>query len=259
MSCNKFFNFNLVQKDETEIIAENENAFFPATNLKDTRTTKVFRSQDGVISTSVIFDFKTIETVDSIIAIADSKRGFGFTTMTIEANITANFDAPEFSTTLVPDQAFNFGFTDLSATPQSYRFWRVTVSGSAPYVEIGKLFIGREMALNKSISLNWSYENNDRSKYTTNRYGQIFVDKINFQKRIRFSFQNLTVEQFENLSDAFDSNGQFTPFWLILDPDEKISTNKGRFAGVFHLSDVPQFNNPSWRYYNVNVSFLEAK
>lgn len=259
MSCNKFFNFNLVQRDETEIIASSENAFFPASNLKDTRTTKVFRSLDGEISASIVFDFKTVEQVDSIIVIADSQRGFGFTSMTIEANITSNFDAPLFSTALTPDQAYNFGFKDLSETPQAFRFWRVTVTGSAPYVEIAKIFIGKELGLGRSISLNWSYENNDRSKYTTNRYGQIFVDKINFQKQLRFTFQNLSVDQFETLSDAFDTNGQFTPFWLILDPDEKFSTNKGRFAGVFHLADVPQFNNPFFRLYNVNVRMLEAK
>lgn len=258
MTCNRFFNYNLVDQDSTEITVDSENAFFPVTNLKDYRTTKVFRSLDGATSATILFDMKTTETVDGVLVVADKLKGFGFASMVVEANATADFTSPAYSGTLTPDFQTGFGYLDLTETPQDFRFWRVTISGAAPYLELSKLFIGREIGLGRSINLNWSVENRDLSGSTTNRYGQKFVDKITVQQDLKIGFSNLTVEQNETIKSMFDYNGEHTPIWVILDPKNSFSSNAGFLAGQYFLNKVPQVNNPFYRRFDMNIRLLEA-
>ena len=259
MSCNKLYNFNLVTQDATDIVADSENAFFPASHLRDDRRAKSWRTPDGILTGTVVFDFKTAEVVDSIIVVGDKLRGIGFTSMVIEANIVDSWGAPLFSTTLTPDAEFNFGFKDLSATNPEYRFWRVTITGSSPYVELSNLFIGREMGIGRSVNLNWSYQHNDRSSSTKNVAGTKFTDIRNNQKEIRVGFSVLSKTEYATLQNALDLNGEHTPFWIIMDPDEEISDNNGRFAGPFKLEQSPQSKNPFYGRYNTNsLRFLEV-
>ena len=249
----------MITQDDTEITADFENAFFPASNLRDYRSTKTWRTPDGTLTGIVTFDFKTAEVVDSIIVVGDKLRGLGFTSMTVEANITDSWGAPAFSTTLTPDAEYNFGYKDLSATNPEYRFWRVTISGGSPFVELSHLFIGREVAVGRSVNLNWSFQNNDKSSVTTNRSGQRFIDIRNKQKEIRVGYSVLSKTEYAILQNAIDENGESVPFWIIMDPDEKISDNKGRFAGPFFLDRVPQVKNPFFGRYDISsLRFIEA-
>lgn len=259
MSCNKIFNFNLVAQDTTDIAADFENAFFPATNVRDYRSTKTWRTPDGTLTGIITFDFKTDEVVDSIIVVGDKLRGLGFTSMVIEANFVDSWGAPPFSTTLTPDPQFNFGYKDLSTELPEYRFWRVTITGGSPFVELSNLFIGREVSIGRSVNLNWSFKNNDLSSTTTNRSGQRFIDVRNKQKEIRIGYSVLSKTEYATLQNALDQNGEHTPFWIIMDSETKFSDNNGRFAGSFFLTGVPQINNPYFGRYNANaLRFLEA-
>lgn len=257
--CNKIYSTNLVTQDATEIVADSENAFFPASNLIDSRTTKSFRTPNGTLTAEIVFDFKTAEPVDSIIVVGDKLSGLGFTSMTIEANATNVWTAPAFTTTLTPDQKFNFGYTDVSATLPEYRFWRVTISGSSPYVELSNIFIGCEIPINRSVDLSWSYKNVDKSTYSTNRYGQRFVDKRNRQKEISIGYSILSKTEYPPLQDAIDENGEHTPFWIIMDSNAEISDAPGRFAGQFYLFAAPTASNVFYQRYDVkSMRFIEA-
>jgi len=259
MSCNKIFNFNLVTQDETDITPDFENAFFPASNLRDYRSTKTWRTPDGTLTGIVVFDFKTAEVVDSIMVVGDKLRGIGFTSMVIEANITDSWGAPLFSTTLIPDSQFNFGYKDLSATLPEYRFWRITITGGSPFVELSHLFIGKEMGIGRSANLNWGFQNTDKSSTTSNRSGQRFTDIRNSQKSITIGYSILSKTEYPILQNALDANGESIPFWLIMDPSTEISDNVGRFSGPFFLERVPMIKNPFFGRYNAgSMKFMEA-
>ena len=259
MSCNKIYTTNLVQKDETEIVASSENAFFPAENLRDIRRAKSWRTANGVFSATVVFDFKTAEPVDAIMIVGDSLRGLGLSSIIIEANITDSWGAPLFSTSIAPNPKHNWGFKDVSLTKPEYRFWRVTISGAAPYVELSKIYIGPELGLSRSINLNWSYLNRDKSSHTRNKFGTKFSDLRNKQKEIVVGYSKLSSEDMAILQDAVDANGEYVPFWFVVDPDELISDSNGRFAGMFQLESVPQANNPFYKRFDYNnLRFVEA-
>jgi len=253
MSNAKFLYFNLVDQDFTDIVGGDENAAFPALNIKDSRSTKVYRS--NVASDNVVFDFKTVEAVDTVAIRANFKTGWGFNgDLTIEANATANFSSPAFSTTITPDNKYNFSFTTF--TDKNYRFWRISGSGSQ-YLEIANIFIGKAHTLSKNISLNWKYNNNDQSSSTENRYGQKFTDVITSKRDISASIKLMNSAEIDTFNSIIDYLGESKPLWLIMDESALYSPSKNLFAGIFHFKKRPALTNIAFGIYNTSISLGE--
>ena len=259
MSCGNFFSFNLVTARGTELSSTSNDAFYPVENIQHDHTTKVYRSQIGVNTASVTFDFKTIEPVDSIVIAPSSVDGWGFSgAMTIEANGTANFSSPAFTTTLTPNYDFNLGIKELGSV-QSYRFWRITASGVGDYVEFSKIFIGSKLTLaNNNIDFGWSFQLRDNSAIVTNRYRQRFIDTINTEKVISASYKLLDISEVETLMGMFDDHGVHKPFFMVVDNSESIITNKERFAGYFYFDTSPTILNNSFALYDATIKLGEG-
>jgi hypothetical protein len=252
--------FNLVNQDATLITANSENSLFPLSNLKDSRTTKEFRTQTGTTSAQVVFDFITTEPVTDVALVGNSVQGLNLSgTVTIEANITNTWGAPAFSTTLTPSELYNFGHT--SFTEQNYRFWRISFSNTSDFAGLSNIFIGKNLMADpfeRNINFGWSYENRANTKFQQNRYNQRFFDKINKQQIIKASFSNLSKSDYEDLQDAFDLNGIDLPVWVVIDPDELFSSDKERFAGQFFINKIPVVKNTTFSRYELNLSLREA-
>jgi hypothetical protein len=259
MSNIQLFTYNLVTQESTDITSTSDDAFFPVENLKHDFSTKVYRSLNGVLSASVIFDFKTIEPIDSLLYQPSFIDGFGFTgSLTFEANATPNFSSPAFTTTLVPNQEFELAFKRLSPA-QSYRYWRVTASNAGKYVELSKIFMGKSFSLpNNNIDFGWSYIKDDNSRFKTNRYRQKFIDEIGEQDKIDARFNLLTTDEFQLLNDELDSVGIRKPFWVIIDENEIIIDDLERFAGRFYMRSKPKVINQVFRNYNLRLVIEEA-
>ena len=60
MSDINLFSLNYATLPETEVTTDSLDEFFPPSNIKDDRSTKVYRSQEGTTTASVIFDLKNI-------------------------------------------------------------------------------------------------------------------------------------------------------------------------------------------------------
>ena len=136
----KLVYLNLVDQDATIITASTEDAFYPASNLKDPRTTKKFRTT--ATSGNVVFDFITTEAVDTIMVRGDALSGRGFTgTLTVEANATDSWGSPAYTSTLTFSDDNNIGFNVLTSD-ESYRYWRIVGSGTS-YLELSNICIGK--------------------------------------------------------------------------------------------------------------------
>ncbi len=110
MSNAKFFYFNFITQDETEITASSggEDSFYPLTNLKHPHALKTFRSSTSGTSV-LVFDFQSAATVDSFLAVGSSLSTLDLTSVTIEANALDSWGSPAFSTTVTDfDYAANF-------------------------------------------------------------------------------------------------------------------------------------------------------
>jgi len=253
----RFGFLNYVDQDATSVTASSTNAFFPVINVKDPRSTKVYRSATGTATASVVFDLKTAVDVNMILVRPDLLNGFGFTgALTIEANIIDSWGAPSYTTTLTPNTTLNLGIKFL-ASPEKYRFWRVTGTG-ASYFELSNIFLGEYFTPGQPVSLNWSYDNADLSVSRRNSDGQTFIDEYLDQKNIDFEIRLLETVDMETLKEYFDTVGVKKPFWIVLDPEEIFTTDSEMFAGLFYLESRPRFGNPSFRRFNTKLNLREA-
>lgn len=251
----KWYSFNLATQNATTIVASSENAQFPASNLKNKKNTKVFRSVTA--SANIVFDMQTTEPVDSVLIKANWKTGRGFTgTLTVEANATDSWGAPAFSTTLSFNDEFNFGKVEFAE--QNYRFWRIVGTGSG-YLEISNLFIGKAIPfVTNSIDYGWTMERKDNSKSRSNRYRQKFTDVTNEQSVIRASFKFLDKTELDVVLDVFEENQTYNPVWLIIDDTETIVNDKERFAGMFEFDKIPRHRNGSFGLYDLSFAMQEV-
>jgi hypothetical protein len=253
----KFYYYNLVELDATVITASNDSSNFPASNLKDYRSTKAFRST--TTSSAIVFDFITAQAVDSVIVSPHKLNGFTLSTpITIEANASDSWGAPSFSTTITSLDS-EFGYTLKEFASQSYRYWRVSLT-SATYAELGNIFIGSAMTIGteqRTFGFGWKYSNNDLAKITTNRYGQIFSDLATTQREISGSFSNLTLDQVDNFFELYDYNGKTKPFYFYIDCDG-FSNTPNRFLGHYRLVDKPDVSNKFFGLYDTNMKMLEV-
>lgn len=248
---------NLV--DKAELTASSEDAFFPVSNIKNHFTTKAYRSESGTPSADVIFDLRTIEDVDYILVKGNALDGRGFNgSLTIEANATANFTSPAFTTSLTFDDQFNIGILKLPST-ETFRFWRIVGSGTS-FFELSNVFIGVD-GLNftqNNVDYGWTNQNIDNSKFRTNRYGQRFIDEINDIQRYNLSVSNMNVAEKELMEVITDTVGKHQPFWMILDDTETISTKQERHAGQFFLNQRPTYTNTTFKLYDTTLAMREV-
>lgn len=259
MSNVRFYTFNLVEQDATDITVSSENSFFPKENIKNFHSTKVLRTATGVNTLEVTFDFKTIEAVDSILLAPSSIDGWGFSgSVTVQANPTLDFSSPAFTTTVIPNQKHDLAVKTLSSD-ETYRFWKLTFSNTGSFVEISKIFIGKSFFLtDNNMDFGWTYASEDRSVIKLNRYAQRFVDEINTQRQIRGQFNLLNKAEFESLIDELIYVGKVKPIWINIDESETIVTEQERFAGRFFQVDVPRVTNRAFSLYNLQIELEEA-
>lgn len=250
MACFKLYDINLI--DQSTITASTENAQFPVSNLKDTRTTKVFRSATN--SDNIIFDFQETSEVNGIFIVPNKRDGFGVSTITIEFNHSSDFTSPPYSVSVPLSTQNNLGF--VSFTSVFYRFCRVVMTSTLSYCEISKIFIGKETVLSKSISFGWTFKDEELSLKTKNRYGQIFADIISRQKIFGFAFKMLNKDDVGLLNTMFDRIGETKPFYISIG-DNTIMDDYRRFSGPVVLEDVPTITNTHFNKFNLSVSAKE--
>lgn len=251
----KIVYLNLVDQDSTVITGSTEDPFYPASNIKDPRTTKKYRSTGT--SANVVFDFVTTEAVDTIMVRGDALDGRGFTgTLTIEANATDSWGAPSYSNTLTFDDEHNIGFLTLSSA-ESYRFWRISGSGSS-FFELSNVCMGQAFIPGRNMTTRFSYLERDLSSKTQNEYGQFFITEKNRRDEMNIEFKFLTKEQTDDFMTMFDAVGESKPIWVIPDNSEFFSLEKERFASQFYINDIPRYNHSIKGLYNISMRLIEV-
>jgi len=234
----------------------NENALFPVSNIQDDRRTKVFRSTSSSVSITV--DLQTAEPVDSFIIVDHPKRGFGHSTLTLEASPTPSFASPAFTTTVSVDHEFGIGIKEFTSV--NFRFWRLVMTGSS-FVEVSKIFLGSKVLMtDNSIDYGWTYTDNDLSNIKTNRFNQRFIDEIGSQVGISFSLKYLNKTEVDQIFGIYDFNRRSKPFFIKIGGGaDPIINNENRFAGYFYMDRTPRVRNPAFALYNMSMRLVEGK
>lgn len=230
---------NNVRLDDTVITGGDENAQFPASNLKNYFSTKIYRSNSA--SDNIVFDFGSAMNVDTVAIRGHLRDGLQATSFILEAHTSDSWGAPSFTDTFTLNEEFNLGYKFLAAT-QNYRYWRVSGTGSSQF-ELGNIFLGEKFQAQRNISTTFKFENRDGSSYSDNEYGQRFVDERVDQKLLSGKLNLIDKNNVDEMFTFIDYVGKKKPFWVILDPDEVIMNDSERIAGLFMFRARPIANH----------------
>ena len=244
---------NLV--DQSTLSASTTNLLFPVNNIKDSRRSKVFRSNGN--SDSVVFDFNETSEVNSFFIVGDKRSGFGVSTITLQFNGTDSWGAPASSESITFSTEHGVGFKEFLTT-HSYRFCRMVLTSTLGYCEISNVFLGKKLTISRGINFGWSYRSNELSKESRNRYGQLFTDILFRQRLISCSISNMSKDDLDEFFKMYDSKGETKPFFIVLGCDGQNTNDHRRYSGMYYLENIPPIPNPKFNKYNVSMSLIEA-
>src|SRR5690606_5561281 len=136
-----------------------------------------------------------IEPVDTIAIFWPKIRGIKLSDAAIvkvQANATNVWDSPAVDVTLEIDNIYEVATYNFS-TVQNYRYWRVVMSDATNpngYLELGVGWIGKSLEVENAQN-GFTFDLVDKSKTTTNDFGNAYTDEYPLLSTIEFSYQFL--------------------------------------------------------------------
>jgi hypothetical protein len=178
--------------------------------------------------------------------------------VTIKTSVTTDFSgSPVIPITLSTEHNIGYDFI----TSVSHRYVEVTLTGTGSFAEVGRIFIGARTNLaDNSLSVSsFRYAYEDRSRISSNRYGQKFIDELPLGKQIsgRIEFANQTEQ--ETIDDLYLKHGRHEPIWVIVDPDSD-AINEGQFklAMYSYFESQPVWVASGGQIYSTDVDFRQV-
>jgi hypothetical protein len=183
--------------------------------------------------------------------------------ITLKANNLDEWDTVPLSITLTSIDAGIFYFLD-SIADNRYRYWRFEYEDKRnplgpEGISIGHIYLGDYITLaNRNISMGFTKVLTDPSDFKESENGALYFDK-----RTKYGlFTGLNLQYLERadkdiLEDMFNRLGIYTPFYLSLDPQYKISSSMGEFTKYVTFTESPDFNHVIYDKFNMSLSFRE--
>ena len=270
MSAVEFYYDNFLL-DAKILGAWKQNDLFPASNIVDPRTTKVFRSQDGVKNSKVFFDLGEAKAPTHFMVKLNPlnpsfpqkyllwRAGNNFSSASYLSSELGNYPRPYFQINQINFSRFDI-FMQKNDRAPSFRYWGLTPNGSQDFVEIPKVYLGRQtLGLeNIGIDYGWSMATKSLDKISRNRYGQKFIDKVIHQRVLSLGIRLITKDELDIFMDMFKSVGTHRPVWIVIDPGEVIFNDKERFMIYGYFNSVPTITNNIFSHYDLDLVIEEA-
>lgn len=203
-------------KDAT-LTPNSENINYPATNILDSRLSRVFRTVAATTTATIVFDAGAAITVDSI-AIANHNISSGVTTFKIQGNATDAWGGPSVDETLT----WAAGIVTKRFTGGSYRYWRIHIidaGNTDTYIELGRVFLA-DMFTTPDISPSVGHSRNSASIKSVSVSGQSYGDSRYFSSLISVRFPKISHAEKANLITQFETIDIGQPFFVTFDETE---------------------------------------
>lgn len=243
-----FFAFNEIRS----VTADNEDPFYPASNLLEHPTFKEFRSQTE--SAVLVFDLLNTTPVDSLLLCGNVSTGeIQATSITLEANTSNVWTSPAHSQTYeltLDDQLHNLVY--LSFETKAFRYWRLTINNpTGTYAGLSNVYLGPRTEL--AVDLGYTFSMMGRSDINKGRYGQRFIDKLPDLRQFECSMSVMNQAERDTLAAIVHSCSTHKPLWMVLSPGESLYE-----AGYFYFEETPEFENQAYRIYNTSFTLEEV-
>lgn len=201
--------YNNIIEDST-ITPTTENANYPADNLKDSRSTRLYRSTaDGAQRVT----FHNADSSASYIIIKNHNITSG-ATIKLQANDSNIWGAPSLDETITHDSDTMI----LNFTEAEYNYWSLYVDdGSNPdnYIEIGLIYLGVYVQMpGMEPKQQIPYATQSKSKLSQSR--QLYGDsRVNYRSA-KISFPHLTNAQRQAINAMYDIVKNTKPIFLLV-------------------------------------------
>ena len=269
MSAVRFYYDNFVS-DATFLGAYGQDDFFPAQNITDPRTTKVFRTGQEFTRGKVFYGLDQPKSANTCIIRLNavdplfpqrkiSARGGNDYSPTMVSNRAQNLPSEYFNLFDFFLES-NFIIQNRANTPE-FTYWSLNadLQEGESFVEVPKIFLG-EQALgleNIGIDYGWSLATNSLDKISKNRYGQKFIDKVINQRVLSLAIRLIDKDELDIFMDIFETVGTHRPLWVVIDPDEIILNTKERFIVYGYFTAVPTITNNVFSHYDLELEIEE--
>jgi len=168
--------------------------------------------------------------------------------ITLKGNNLNEWNSPPFSITLQRNDLGIYKFFDEFADT-GFRYWKLEIQDKfnplGPNgISIGHLYLGDYVTLSdRNISTGITYKNNDQSTVSESENGTLYFDvKTKYKTVDGLEFQYLQKENRKTIDKMFNKLGKTTPFYIAIDPTEKISDLE-EFTLYCVFSDMPSFRH----------------
>jgi len=251
-----FLSENYVKDADLSIITGTPDGQFPVDNIKDIRTTKVFRSSDNTVE--LLVDLGVTQNIDSFAIVGSSTDGLGFTALTIKGSGSTDFTG---STPITIDlnQENNFGFKLF--TEVNFRYWKLEFTGTGGFTEVSKIFLGKKIQFDEnSFSLSsFRYLNRDTSDVRQNDYEQPFIDIKTRNKELRGTIQHMNSAEFDLINEIQNRHGKREPLWVLTDPEGSSATDgEFLFSLYCRFTVIRVISMSGFGLYNVSMTLKQV-
>lgn len=158
---------------------------------------------------------------------------------------TSNFAAPEYEATIPYYDSILTLENPNGLHTSGLRYWRLyieDVSNPYGYVELGEIFLGDYVALERGNAVfPLSNSLGDNSQRFVSEGGQIYASKNNATQTFQIEWQGLTKADIEYLEDIFNSYGFNKPLWISFDQTEIFSTAGEKWVRFCRFNSEMQF------------------
>lgn len=251
-----FLSENYLDSAVLTLTTGTENAQFPLSNVKNVSTARKFRSVGNTVVIEI--DLQQTRTIDTVAISGDATNQFGLTSASIKTSVTNDFSMST-PTSIDLSATENIGYAFV--TQVSHRYVELTLNGTGSFAELGALFVGQRINLTQnSLSTgSFKYKKGDKSKVSTNRYSQRFIDQLPLVKSISGTIEYATKDEQEILDDMFAYHGINRPLWMIVD-SESSAMNDGKYKlSIYgYLTGSPTWSAVGGQLYNADITMEQV-
>lgn len=197
-----------------------------------------------------IFDFGVSVSPSSFILIGERNEAIKISdsaTIILYGNDTNVWTSPSYSQVLTFDEEAIAEFSDTTLHGSALRYWKLEIidkTNPLGYVEINGLYIGDHFSgAAGSVQFPMSVNLIDNSKNIISEGGQSLADIYEQTAEYSVTWNFLSKEDIEDITEFFELVGTAIPFYVSMDTDEAFSTSFNRrvkyvkFTGVDYSLD----------------------
>lgn len=181
-------------------------------------------------------------------------------TFRLMGNQTDNWDSPSFTVDLNYDDEVICKIEEDGFHTEPLRYWRVQFLDQNPlgYIELGAVFLGNTYTTDRGAAqFPFQSEFDDQSKTVLSEGGQSFSDIIEKTQDFSLTWNALTKEEIEAISEIYERYGKSYPFFMAFDATEAFSTSIERRVRYVKFREDPSYQLDNPNNFSMRMRFRE--